>query len=504
MTNRTNRRRSAIAAILMLCVFSAASCGGDGKEAKTPADGTSKTTGTASTSPAEEAETGEFSDRKKLDYQIGDYDFGGETFTICYTSEQMEEPYFSTEQDGTIINDAVYKRETDIEEQFNVNITNFDVGGNYHEVAEAVRVSTAAGAQAYDLTLTHTFAGLTGLMTAGYLHDWNDIPAVNMKMDWWNHNIADTLTINGKLFVNANDFIYQRPIVIYFNKDMINTFDLENPYDLVHNGTWTWDQLRAMGTAVGADLDGNGKYDENDRYGYGVTLGWQSISVIQSCGMQITSIGADGMYNFDNYATDKMYNIFDKYYDILYNSGNMFYEIVYTPDQGAVNGDTPLFKNGQLLFLHSNTELLPRFREISVNFGILPLPKYDEQQDGYYSMADTQMLIVPSDVKNIEMTGVISEALAYESYKNVVPAVYETMFANKYLRDEESYDMFNITRAGLVYEPLWTYGEGAELVQALPIMMTQKKNDLASFYDTRKKSTERKINKVIEAVTNLQ
>lgn len=490
----------AITALLTLILSAASSCG-DSKEPSANPTGTNPSSSEAiETQPTE---TGEFADRKNLNYQIGDFDFNGETFTVCYTSEQMEEPYFAEQENGTVINDAVYKRERDIEEQFHVDITNYDVGGNFHEVAEAVRISTAAGAQAYDLTMTHTFAGLTGLMTAGYLYDWNDVPHIDMTQDWWNHNIADTLTIHDKLFANVNDLIYQRPIVIYFNKDMISSFDLENPYELVHNGTWTWEKLRSMGMAVAADLDGNGKYDEQDRYGYGVTLGWQAISVVQSCGIQITNTDENGMYNFDNLATDKMASIFDQYYDILYNSNHMFYNVVYTVEMGAVNGDTPLFKNGQLLFLHSNTELLPRFREISVNFGILPLPKYDEKQDGYYSMADTQMLIVPSDVKNLEMTGVITEALAYESYKNVVPAVYETMFANKYLRDEESYDMFNITRAGLVYEPLWTYGEGADLVYALPNMMSAQNKDLISYYDKRKKSTERTINRVIESIDKL-
>ena len=115
-------------------------------------------------------------------------------------------------------------------------------------------------------------------------------------------------------------------------------------------------------------------------------------------------------------------------------------------------------------------------------------------------MADTQMLIVPADAKDIEMTGVISEALAVESYKKVVPAVYETMFANKYLRDEESYDMFMITRGGLVYEAIWTYGEGSDLVYALPNLMNSKSADLASYYKARKNANESTLNRVVEKV----
>jgi len=465
----------------------------------TPADTTGEVQTTAEeTTPAEE--TGEFDYRAEVKDSLGDYDFGGTDFHICYTSEQMQEPYFASEMDGTTVNDAVYDRTITIEDRFNVKITNTDTGGNWNEVAEAVRVSTSAGASAYDLALAHTFIGLTGLMTSGYLYNWYDVPAVDLKADWWNQNIAQTLTIGDKLYVEANDYIYQRPMVIYFNKEMIEDFTLDNPYDLVYDGTWTWDKLREMSEAVATDLNGDGVRDENDRYGFGMTLGWQAISVLHSQGMRITSINDDGTYSFRSYEDEKMFNIFNNFYDLLYNSGNMFYNIIWTVDQGAVNGYTPLFENNQLLFNYSNTELLPRFREIELSFGILPLPKYDEKQDGYYSMADTQMLIVPADAKDIEMTGVISEALAVESYKKVVPAVYETMFANKYLRDEESYDMFMITRKGLVYEAIWTYGEGSDLVYALPNLMNSKSADLASYYNARKNSNEKTLNRVVEKV----
>ena len=499
-----NRKLTAGLLALLAVGSVLASCGSEaasGAENVPVSDPAEKISGEAEQT---EDDGDEFSDRSKVKDGLGEYDFGGEDFIICYTSEQMEEPYFSDGEDGTVVNDAVFARTQAVEERFHIRLGNRDTGGNWNEVAEAVRTSTAAGASAYDLALTHTFIGLTGLISGGYLVDWNTVPAVDLKAQWWNQNISETLTVGGKLFVEANDYIYQRPMVIYFNKNMISDYDLDNPYDLVKGGTWTWDKLKEMAEAVSADANGDGKYDKSDRYGFSMTLGWQTISVIHSQGMTITSIGEDGTYNFSNYENAKMYDIFDRFYDLLYNSKNCFYEVVYTPDQGAVNGYTELFPNNQLLFLYSNTELLPRLREITLDFGILPLPKYDAAQDGYYSMADIQNLIVPSDCPDLSMTGVIAEALAVESYKKVVPAVYNTMFANKYLRDSESYEMFNLIRQGLVYEALWTWGEGSDLVYALPNLMAQKSSDLSSYYEKRRKSTEKTINKFVEKVLELE
>lgn len=98
------------------------------------------------------------------------------------------------------------------------------------------------------------------------------------------------------------------------------------------------------------------------------------------------------------------------------------------------------------------------------------------------------------------MVGVISEALAVESYKHVVPAVYEVTYENKRLRDSESYEMFNIIRSGLVYEFSWTYGEGGSMVYILPTLLEQKNTNVSSFYAKNFKTAEKQLEKVIDKV----
>ena len=495
------KNKRIISAVLLCALICAAfaACGDSSKPIETASASTADIVSDETTS----AETGEFDNRKYVDDGIGEYDFGGEEFNIVLSTEQMEEPYYVEGETGDTIDDAVYARTVAVEERFNVKLVHHDTGGNWNEVAEAVKKSVLAGDGAYDLAAAHTFIGLTGLVGSGYLCDWNTLPGVDMSRPWWNSSVRDELAIDDRLYVASSDYIYQRPIVIYFNKEMISDFSLENPYELVKNGSWTWDKLKDMACSVSADLDGDGEYTENDRYGYLHTLGWQTISVIHSQGMFMTERDSDGYVNFNSYNTDKMAAIFQNYYDLVWN-GNQTYYLVYDPAQGAKNGYTPMFGAGQVLFLHSNTELLSDFRDVTLDFGMLPLPKYDEAQDGYYSMADTQMLCVPSGVANPEMCGVIAEALAVESYRTVVPAVYEVTFANKYLRDEESYDMFTIMREGLVYEFSWTFGEGNNMIYALPNMMQKKSVDLTSYYAKNAPGAEKTIAKFIDNVLALE
>ena len=443
-----------------------------------------------------------FSDRQKVEDGIGAHDFGGAVFNVALSTRQMQEPYFVEEQTGSIIDDAVYKRNLDIEERFNVKLALSDTGGDWDEVAVAVKKSVMAGAGEYALGLVHTFAGLTGLAGSGYLCDWNKIPNADMSKPWWNGNIKETLAIAGRLYVASSDYVYQRPGVIYFNKQMITDFELESPYSLVKSGGWTWDKLAQMSVVVSADLNGDGAFDKSDRYGYAHWLNWQTVPVVHSNGLFLTEKDSDGYPRYTPFESEKMQTVVEKYYDLLY-TGNKTYIIPQSETLPTIGTYTPLFENGQILFLHSNTELLKQFLSITLEFGMIPLPKYDTLQKDYHCMADTQLMVIPADAANIEMCGVISEALSVYSYKNVVPAIYDVMYANRYLRDEESYEMFGLIMKGLVYEFSWTFGEGNGMTYAMSNLMERKSVDIASFYEKNAPAVEKAMAKFIDNVLGL-
>jgi len=490
--------------ILVMVMLAAAvfvvSCSGGGAGGGTDANpgAPPETGGIQDTEP-----TDEFRARQNIDDGIGEHDFGGTKFTVVLSTKQMQEPYFAAEQTGSPIDDAVYRRNLEIEERFNVVLALHDTGGDWDEVASAIRKSVMAGSGDYDLGLAHTFTGLTGLIGSGYLRDWNGIPNADMSKPWWNSNIKDTLSINNRLFVASSDYIYQRPAVIYFNKSMVQDFALENPYELVKGGSWTWDKLAEISAEVAADLNGDGIYDSSDRYGYAHWLNWQTVTIVHSNGLFLTEKDGDGYPRYTPLLSEKTRAVFEKYYELLY-TGNKTYIVPEKEAIPTIGTYTPLFENGQVLFLQSNTELLKRFLAITIDFGMIPLPKFDQNQKDYRSMADTQMMVAPADAKDAGTCGVISEALSFYSYKYVVPAVYDVMYANRYLRDEESYEMFNLIMKGLVYEFSWTFGEGNGMTYALPNIMNQKSKDIVSFYEKNAANVEQAMVKFIDKVLDLE
>ena len=79
-------------------------------------------------------------------------------------------------------------------------------------------------------------------------------------------------------------------------------------------------------------------------------------------------------------------------------------------------------------------------------FIILPIPKYDEAQDGYGVMfeAGSRISVIPTTITKPDMVGAVLEAMNFYSLKNVVPAYYEVSLKQKYARDEESIRMLDL------------------------------------------------------------
>lgn len=93
------------------------------------------------------------------------------------------------------------------------------------------------------------------------------------------------------------------------------------------------------------------------------------------------------------------------------------------------------------------------YRSMDDDFGILPFPKYDADDDyhtTYNAVAD--LGLIPITVSDTERTGAITEALCAYGSMYVVPAFYETALKTKSARDDESEEMMDIIKNGLVYD----------------------------------------------------
>jgi len=129
----------------LICAF--ASCSGGDNSSGSISD----TAASTDTAPAESTEA--VTTYEEADIPEGT-DFGGEEFRILYPNWSLyNNYYFADESTGDVMNDAIYKRTTEIEEKINIDITTF-CPGIITEIVPAVSKAVLAGDDIYNLCIS--------------------------------------------------------------------------------------------------------------------------------------------------------------------------------------------------------------------------------------------------------------------------------------------------------------------------------------------------------------
>ncbi len=473
---------------LLLAIFAAQlfACG----DSSSVSDSTDTTTGNP-------AETTTATATTELSDELGEYNFNGREFNIVTCEAFFFSPYDVEEQTGDLLDDAAYQRNRTIEERFNCDIVYTMLPGSDAQSATAIQQSVLADDDEYQLGIVHPYLGLAGLISNAYVLDWNDIPNINLAKPWWNQTFNEALSIGGILPCAASDFIYFNTGCFYFNKGLAEENQLGNIYDLVYDGAWTWDKVAEISASAYRDINGSGDVDDADQFGYSIINNHRVVPVTYSYGITPSSRDSEGYVVLDNMASEKMSNIVSNYYSMLFEN------------QGALvtkSNELNPFREGRVLFLNYVVQNIKALRDLDWDFGILPMPKYDEEQEEYYSFSQSNVMVVPTTSSDTEFVGTLIEALSAYSYFEVMPALYETTFNNKYLRDEDSIAMFDIIKNSLVYDPLWNYHTSNGTVYFLQSLMSSKSTDIASYYASKHEQNELELrnffDKTIEAYNN--
>ena len=350
---------------------------------------------------------------------------------------------YSEGMDGTLINDAVYTRNQMVEERFDIHITEEKLP-LAHEVAYN---TILAGDSTHDVVMPYLNSSTTNALE-GLYEDLHTLEHLKLENSWWDQNANATLQIHNKLYFTTGDISIldnDCMLVLFFNKDIIAEFQMDNPYELVKEGTWTFDAMQEMCDIFIADLNGDGVMKEaDDRFGIYIA-GNTPHALFFAAGERIVYPDADGtqqlvMYN--ERSVDAVTRIME-----------------FSLDKRHMNGDYKVSINAlmekRLLFGGWALTEIDSLRESESDFGILPYPKFDEAQESYHCIISTGLtpaVSVPITNQNLEQAGLILEAMAYYSVDTLTHAYYDMQLNSRYIRDEESSEMFDIMFASSVYD----------------------------------------------------
>jgi len=430
------KRTLAFIAALLMCASVFASCGSDngGNTADTTAANAADTT----TAP-EETET----DRSQIKDTLPEFNYDGGSFQLLVGDNMIQE-VMSHEQNGDVINDALYESTTAVEERFNVYIEPvlFPAATSTHQ-AEC-RNWIMAGDDVFDLTTIHDLSAAQ-LSLEGLCVNVYDIPHLDFSMPWWPEKMIDTMTFMDQMYIFSSAMGLRglsQTRVMYFNNEILNDYGIDDPYQTVFDGDWTMDYFSSVVKGVYDDVNGNGEKDDEDLYGY--IFNGSFYAYLEAFGVETMLKKDDGLELNAN--TPRMLEAVEKQYDLLFNNEGARFVFGAKADNKNTRAD--FFAAERLLFCYEALQrAVNEFRHTDVDYGILPMPKLNEQDETYTAACSERPFFVPITNPDLEVTGIIIEAMSAEGYKRNFPVYYEVALKDKFLSDENSAKMLD-----LIYE----------------------------------------------------
>ena len=498
MKELTRRRIStALAALLAVTAAMTSSCGSPEAGSETTAESNVTTDAPETTDP------------RNISDELPEKDFEGKEFTMLTEQTAMVD-VDAESLNGDVINDAIYNRNQAVADRFNAKIT---VTGQQYlegELNPVIEKSVFAGDEEFQLVVHHA-VHTSALVLKDLLMNWYELPYIDFSKPWWPNSTTEDLTYgDDKAIIVIGDLALSSiggTYCYFFDKNGAADYGLENLYDVVNDGKWTLDYVMNTVKDVYKDLNGNSKQDEEDYYGLSQNLLSAVNAYYWSSGAKVITKAKDGKLEI-TVNTPKTYDIIEKLYKLCYNTDGVCTQRNYTGNKADHNAAGLAFRDDLSLMTAGTLDMsIQFFRDRKGEYGILPYPKFDENQENYATMADGyhSVLAIPKTISDPEFVGIITEALNAESFKTVVPQYYEVALKTKYTFDDESVQILDMIVNSRVFDFGYIYDAWKGMAFYTQYMIKDEKStDFASYYASKSPASIEYYNDVFEFFDNLE
>ena len=442
-----NPKKRPFALLLALCLLTGSACSNNTVE--NAEDNAQKTTTEVSApTVGDEAAPDEPED---LD-DLPEKDMDGWTFRMSiFGNGGIRAQTYADEMNGNVVNDAVYTKISNVEDRFNTDIVLTEACLDDNNDQAVLIRSIKAGEDSCEIAQGHDISMANASLEGDFINVY-DLPHLDFDKPWWPAATLDSMTVLGQMYLMFNNISYVNLTdtrVMFFNKTIMTDMGLDYPYNTVYEGAWTMDEIRKLSDSAYIDLNGNGKRDPHDQFGF-VSPTYFYCCMEPFCLEPYRKDESGALY----YSLDveRTSELVEKFYNLLFGEGG--YKIGY-------DSVVKIFTDGHAMFDYSTlNDAVRQFNTTDVVYGILPMPKLNEAQDQYYGGSTDRPIAVPItvDPANLDSIGLISEALNAEGYKNVYPAVYEITMKNRYADQTDDAKMLDIIHDNTIISFTYLFG----------------------------------------------
>ena len=413
---------------------------------------------------------------------------------------------------------AVYSRNREIEESYNVKIKQVPQTGNM--VAE-LRAFYQNG-DGYDLTII-TARPAAQAATENLLKDIRSMPHVDLSHEAYDQNSSRELSMGGKLYylsgdmnISTMDCASSTMVNLSLYEDLteaiVELFDNDTAwadiYNIVTTKKWTMENMLKIVEIATVDADttdgalGN---SPEDRIGY-CQYATDTLSFFYGAGGRITDMSDTGYPEFVIQNQNNQ-NIFD-YLFANFNKHNTNLGIPYGWSS-LVNSN--FIDKGNTLFVGMGfwTARKILYMKETFPYGFLPTPLYEEGDDYHsfvYFYNTVHLWAIPNLVNDDYRAQVMLQVLA--AYSNVeksgstMDAYYtRTLYFSISGPSEGSREIMSIIKDSIVYDIAILYDWGG-WVTALQTLGEKTYNEYASLVDQLHSTAEPALEATIDAFKN--
>ena len=431
-----------------------------------------------------------------------DLQFKGETVTFFVRDDQelWKHEIDVEKTTNDTLYDAIYYRNSTVEDRLGITIKQIGQAGTY-AVADSwnstLRNAVLTKSGDFDASAIYASTG-SALAVEGLYYNVLDLPYIAFEQPWWNDSIIEEVTLFDTLYYLAGDICITQianGLCIFYNKNLFSElYGTQNIklFDVVEKGEWTIDYMSELVSNAWIDENSDGIVSDGDTVGFFAnTAGGGMDAWIPAMGISITKM-VDG-YPEITFYSERTVAAFEKLRG-LYNN-----------NPGTLNASATAtkFVVGNQLFTMEYLNGGSKFRAMKDNYGVLPLPKFDAEQDDYYTTFDNaaSLVVVLSTCNRTDLVGATLELMGAESYKQVTPAYFEICLQGKYSDTPEDAEMYDRIINSFVYSFGFCYS--TKSLEGIGGLFRNLDVDIAQKYEANKIKYENALNALIDKLDEI-
>ncbi len=442
-----------------------------------------------------------------------DLNFGEEEVNLmCINAPGRKDELISEKLGVSLISDAVYERNTAVENQLQIKLVFHAQDDDVPAQVELNRIVTA-GDRSIDIFTIGTNWAVTPAIEGKY-RNLKAIRHIDLNKHYWSqdYNNMVTFTPEKKQFLATSPAalsLFRLTYLTIFNRDLFQDRKIPDLYAVVNNGEWTLDYQNQIITDTWIDTDGSGGATEDDFFGF-VTGNCISVDAYAvSSDISLVEHDSDGYLYFDKQAANKMIDMSELVSELFTNKSTHFSprqqdDIIgenYIMDKFA--NEQALMATTQFLSIESNIQSLA-----ALNYGIVPMPKLNQEQKDYRTYVQDQVTsygisAAIGDEARLTMLGAALEAMAYHSYVLVRPAYYDSTLSLRFMQDPESRSILDTMFETISFDYCYSNGVGG-IRDELRLKLSSANPAVANRipgWDRKLRSELSKINEALEKLS---